>query len=301
MPSTVKKVFKALDLYRYQRLFEEDCYTHSWHSYLFTFVLVFTIVFLVAGEIVGHLKPIYTQDLFVDEILDNQKMAVDFDVLFMTVPCHFIDITVSDITGNMEHNISKHIVRTRLDHKGRVLGDQDEDAMIDQAEHKEVLVKENDEYESLLQSDFQHDGHVEELHTRNGLETFIKAHKKPRELVFIDFYAPWCIWCQRLEPVFAKLGQEVGSKGPIFVGRIDCTKDENIDACQSQHVHSFPTMLFFRHGEEHPFESYQGERTVAAMKKRAVEIARGDPQSAADQKKNRATQSGWCTWAACWH
>ena len=85
---------------------------------------------------------------------------------------------------------------------------------------------------------------------------------QPHELVFIDFYAPWCIWCQRLEPVLAKLGQELGQKGPIYVGRIDCTHRENEQACVSQHVHSFPSMYFYRHGDEHPFEAYHGERTV---------------------------------------
>ena len=58
----------------------------------------------------------------------------------------------------------------------------------------------------------------------------------------MDFYAPWCIWCQRLEPVFAKLGQELGNKGPIFVGRIDCTKSENEGACRSQHVSVFAAL-----------------------------------------------------------
>ncbi len=80
--------------------------------------------------------------------------------------------------------------------------------------------------------------------------------------MFLDFYAPWCIWCQRIEPVLAKLGQELGKQGPIYVGRLDCTLRENEQACISQHVHSFPTLMFYRHGDEHPFEAYNGERTV---------------------------------------
>ncbi len=49
----MQQMFKAMDLYRYQRLYEDEIYTHSWHSYLFTFVLVFSIVFLITGEVSG--------------------------------------------------------------------------------------------------------------------------------------------------------------------------------------------------------------------------------------------------------
>lgn len=287
--SSLKQMFLSLDLYKYKRFFDEDGYSHSWHSYTFTFVAIFTIVYLVTGEIVGHFKPEITSDLFINDDIEGSSsfMAVDFDVTFEEIPCFYIDITVSDVTGALTHNISKNIQRIRLDHKGRALGLQDEGQLVDHEEHhKEVNTKELSEYERILSdNDFVADGHVEELSGQEGLTNFIKSRTKNLELVFIDFYAPWCIWCQRLEPILAKLGQELGKKGPIYVGRIDCTKSENQRPCQAQHVHSFPTMNFYRHGDEVPFEAYHGERTVEAMKKRAVEIARGDEQNAADKRK----------------
>ena len=55
--SSLKQIFLSLDLYKYQRFFDEDGYSHSWHSYTFTFVAIFTIVYLITGEVVGHFKP----------------------------------------------------------------------------------------------------------------------------------------------------------------------------------------------------------------------------------------------------
>ena len=70
MPGSLQKLFQKLDLYRYRRLFEEDVYSHSWHSYTFTFVAVFVIVFLVTGEVSSHFRPKSMSDLFVNEYVD---------------------------------------------------------------------------------------------------------------------------------------------------------------------------------------------------------------------------------------
>lgn len=177
---SLKKLFHNLDLYRYQRLFEDDCYTHSWHSYTFTFVAVFTIVFLVTGEISSYFKPEISTDLYVDDYLEDELMAIDFDVTFHNIPCYFIDISMSDVTGALQHNITKNIVRTRLDHKGRLLGEQDEANTVDRDEHvATVFDKEEAEWERILgDSDFAVDGHVEELHGKEGMLEFIQAHRK---------------------------------------------------------------------------------------------------------------------------
>ena len=42
--------------------------------------------------------------------------------------------------------------------------------------------------------------------------------------VVVNFYAPWCPWCQRLEPTWEAVTQEVHTKYPDSDGRIRFAK-----------------------------------------------------------------------------
>ncbi len=42
--------------------------------------------------------------------------------------------------------------------------------------------------------------------------------------VVLNFYAPWCPWCQRLEPTWEAVTQEVHSKYPDSDGRLRFAK-----------------------------------------------------------------------------
>ena len=42
--------------------------------------------------------------------------------------------------------------------------------------------------------------------------------------VVVNFYAPWCPWCQRLEPTWEAVTQEVHAKYPDADGRIRFAK-----------------------------------------------------------------------------
>ena len=105
---------------------------------------------------------------------------MDFDIVFENIPCYFIDIMVSDVTGAMSHNISKNIERTRMDYKGRELGLQDEAATVDADEHKAtVRSQEADEYERILEDEsFVPNGEVVELQGLDGMKSFIQDHRK---------------------------------------------------------------------------------------------------------------------------
>ena len=91
-----------------------------------TFLAIFTIAYLLTGEIVGHFRAKSVTDLFIDEDVDQTMMVIDFDIEFEEIPCFYIDVELSDVTGGMSHNITKNIKRIRRDHKGRELGEQDE-------------------------------------------------------------------------------------------------------------------------------------------------------------------------------
>ena len=64
-----------------------------------------------------------------------------------------------------------------------------------------------------------HDEHhpsIEELH-ENGVhasplhEADFVAYLQEHKFTFVNFYAPWCIWCQRLEPTWEAFAEEIES------------------------------------------------------------------------------------------
>lgn len=62
---------------------------------------------------------------------------------------------------------------------------------------------------------------------------------------WIDFYAPWCSWCQKLEPTWQALAEEVEDEDlPISIVKVDCVAIPAL--CKQQKIHSFPTMRFFK-------------------------------------------------------
>ncbi|MDR3590059.1 MAG: thioredoxin [Negativicutes bacterium] len=63
--------------------------------------------------------------------------------------------------------------------------------------------------------------------------------------VFVDFWAPWCGYCQRLSPIIDELAAEMGDKLKIVKVNVDA----NRSLAQKHGVMSLPTMLIFKNGE----------------------------------------------------
>ncbi len=79
----------------------------------------------------------------------------------------------------------------------------------------------------------------------------------------MDFYAPWCVWCQRLAPTWEAFAEHVETeKIPIKVVKVDCVTNEQL--CKDQKVHAFPTLRLFNKGVPLP-PDYNTDRTVAAL------------------------------------
>ncbi|KAG9136741.1 hypothetical protein Leryth_004512 [Lithospermum erythrorhizon] len=95
---------------------------------------------------------------------------------------------------------------------------------------------------SIAWGQFVVDGRVIELNESNideAISTF--------DYIFIDFYAPWCGHCMRLNPELDKAAPILaGLKNPVIVAKVDADKYKSLS--NKHNIEAFPTLKLFIHG-----------------------------------------------------
>jgi len=82
-----------------------------------------------------------------------------------------------------------------------------------------------------------------------------------KDLVLVEFFAPWCGHCQRLAPEWKKAATEL--KGKVKVAALDATV--HTVSASKFNIRGYPTIKFFRAGAKSmdSAEDYQGGRTAS--------------------------------------
>lgn len=88
----------------------------------------------------------------------------------------------------------------------------------------------------------------------------------------VEFYAPWCGYCQKLTPEFMKAAKS--AQGMVDFVAVNCDENANKPLCQRYNVKGFPTIKTFRppsakNGDKKKpkpeIEDYTGERKASAI------------------------------------
>jgi protein disulfide-isomerase-like protein len=179
----------------------------------------------------------------------EKLLRINFNITVLDIPCEYAVIDVVDILGTRTDNLTVNVNKWQVDENG---------------------LRRNYEGRNLEQNDLQHDQHHDlELLHRNGIhavpvdqqnfDPWLSRH----EYTFVNFYAPWCIWCQRLHPVWEALAEKVeGDNLPVSIIQVDCV--ENAALCADQKIQAFPNLRMFKHGQVQP-PDYRADRTLDAL------------------------------------
>jgi thioredoxin 1 len=77
-------------------------------------------------------------------------------------------------------------------------------------------------------------------------EKFAEVVLQADELVMVDFWATFCAACRLVTPVVDELATDYAGKAAI----VKVNVDENPEYATQYQVHSTPTFIFFREGQE---------------------------------------------------
>lgn len=205
---------------------------------------------LFSAETFAFAKTKISTEIALDDNTAPQ-IQLNFNVTLYALHCDYVSVDVWDVLGSNRQNVTKNVEKWQVDqngHRKSFSGRNRETREVKYEEHHETL------------EDLHENGvHVAEIDTKQHFDDYLREH----EMTFLNFYAPWCMWCQRLHPTWEKLAELIEEEGmPVGVASVDCVK--HIDICREQNIQAFPTLRWYEAGE-YQAPPYKSDRTVNAL------------------------------------
>mmetsp|Transcript_38577 Transcript_38577/g.75748 ORF Transcript_38577/g.75748 Transcript_38577/m.75748 type:complete len:163 (+) Transcript_38577:272-760(+) len=110
--------------------------------------------------------------------------------------------------------------------------------------------------------------------TDDNMREFVSKNSR----VLVEFYAPWCGHCKRLEPIYTEFAEAMATELPsLMVGKMDGTANES--PVENFDWTGFPTIFYIKYddvqaakkeGKAYDPMKYNGARTVEGLKEFAL-------------------------------
>lgn len=146
---------------------------------------------LFTTELLSFLTSDLSTQVSLDTV-DANQIRINFNVTFLDLHCDFLSVDVLDSLGANRQNITKNVEKWQIDENGK--------KRIFSGRNKDVREVKSEDHEMTLEQMHENGVHAVDV-TKDNWEGFMGE----RDNAFVDFYAPWCIWCQRLHPTWEQV------------------------------------------------------------------------------------------------
>lgn len=176
--------------------------------------------------------------MVVDRSAHGELLRVNFDVSFPALSCEFGTLDISDAMGLKRLNLTRTVRKVSVNAALERVGREQEDVALASPRYDEE------------HPGFQYDNvDIAAALTHDTLEPTLAAY----DVVVVNFFAPWCHWCQRLAPTWEAATEAVHAKYPDAEGRIryakvDCVAEQ--DMCRRHFISAFPSIRIFHKGSD---------------------------------------------------
>ncbi|TMW58524.1 hypothetical protein Poli38472_010083 [Pythium oligandrum] len=245
----------ALSRFDLFRKIPEELQMNSSSGLLFSVVSLVTMTMLLFS----HYRAFMSEGTRTYVTLDSHQedqLRINFNVSLLAIPCDHASVDLSDHMGQQFTNITRHVRHFRLA-SGKsdfAVKRLDEVVLDDHADGIPVWGG----------ADRQtHRGvHYSTPLTTTTFTEFMSKY----ELVLVNYYAPWCPFCQKLNPEWeraaAQLQDHPEYSERVRMASVDCTDDDAIWLCRRAHIRAFPSMLIYIYGSTSTRYIYNGPRTA---------------------------------------
>jgi len=84
-------------------------------------------------------------------------------------------------------------------------------------------------------------------------------------LALVEFYAPWCGHCKRLNPKLDYVSTQLAEMPGVVIAKVDCTEAANADIRSRYGVKSFPTVFAFQDGTHWAYPGKRDSEPILAF------------------------------------
>mmetsp|Transcript_7937 Transcript_7937/g.15446 ORF Transcript_7937/g.15446 Transcript_7937/m.15446 type:complete len:556 (-) Transcript_7937:587-2254(-) len=255
----------------------------AWLSIIAAFIMV-TLLF---AEFSSFMSVQTKEQLVIDRSPSDEHLKVNFNISFPALSCEFASLDVSDALGTKRINLTKTLrkvpIYSNLQRAGAATEEDglttrdgpryDLNHTISTSSSTSTGSNNSTVNGSLSDTNGSSDATVTSFLTAATFESTLNQFP----IVVINFFAPWCHWCQLLGPSWETAAAVVRTKYPsdtdgrILYAKIDCTQEQLL--CRSHFIQGFPSIRVFRKGHDdvttpqgfRDHETYMGDRTVASL------------------------------------